>query len=115
MDEDQEIPAAGAEAEEDNAGPPSVGTGAAIAIFAAGFLALVLAIYFGVAQTVAGLFVILGIPLVLLWFVWSVFLRRLWRVRRIRGAQERRELLEAAMRDKEQTTKVTKEHEENPQ
>ena len=63
-------------------------------------LALGLAIYFAVAQTVTGLFIIIGIPLVLLWFVWNVFLRRLWRMRRIRGAQERRELMEAAMRDK---------------
>ncbi len=85
-------------------------TGAAVAIFVASLLAIAFAIYFGVAQTVSGLFLIIGIPLALVWFVWNVFLRRLWRIRRMRSAQERRELLEAALRDKGQTTTLTKEH-----
>ena len=114
MDEDPELSEAKAEAEADNSEEaPRITTGAAIAISLASLLVVVFAIYYGVAQTVAGLFVIVGIPLALLWFVWNVFLRRLWRMRRIRGAQERRELLEAALRDKGQTTnKIPKEPEE---
>jgi len=36
--------------------------------------------------------------LVLLWFVWSVFVRRYWRVVRMRHARDRREMEEAARR-----------------
>jgi membrane protein YdbS with pleckstrin-like domain len=97
MDEDSNIQ--GTESEDSAEEEPRVTAGAAIAVFVAGVVAVALAIYFGVAQTVAGLFFVVGIPLVLLWFVWNVFLRRLWRIRRIRNAQERRELMEAAMRD----------------
>lgn len=111
MDEDPEIPEAQDEAAEENAEAPRMTAGAAIAILLAALLVIVFAIYFGVAQTVAGLFVIVGIPLALLWFVWNVFIRRLWRIRRMKGAQERRELLEAALRDKGRTTKITNEHE----
>ena len=100
MDEVPEIPEERAETAAETEGSPRMSVGAAIAVFLAGLLSVVLAIYLGVAQTVAGLIIILGIPLVLLWFVWRVFLRRLWRVRRMRGSQERRELLEAAMRGK---------------
>jgi hypothetical protein len=113
MDEDPELSESKTEAGADNSEEaPRITTGAAIAILLASLLVIVFAIYFGVAQTVAGLFVIVGIPLALLWFVWNVFLRRLWRMRRIRGAQERRELLEAALRDKGQTTRIPKEPEE---
>lgn len=109
MDEDPEIQESHGEPEESNEDTPRMSPGAAIAILVAALLVVAFAIYFGVAQTVAGLFVIVGIPLALLWFVWNVFLRRLWRMRRIRGVQERRELLEAAMRDKAKINKVTKE------
>ena len=61
-------------------------------------LIFLVAIYTGVAQTAAGLVVFPGIPIVLLWFVWKLFLRRLWRMRKIRNAREKRELLEAAGR-----------------
>jgi hypothetical protein len=102
MEEDSENPEVHAEPEDAAEESPRMSAGAALAIFLAGLLIIALAIYFGVAQTVAGLFVIVGIPLVLLWFVWNLFLRRLWRIRRIRNAQERRELFEAALRDKRQ-------------
>lgn len=98
MDEDPEIPEI--KAEENGEAAPRMPVGAAIAVFVAGVVAVALAVYFGVAQTVAGLFIVIGIPLVLIWFVWNVFLRRLWRIRGMRAAQERRELMEAAMRDK---------------
>ncbi|MDP9266717.1 MAG: hypothetical protein M3P27_00140 [Acidobacteriota bacterium] len=39
-----------------------------------------------------------GVAMVLLWFVWSVFLRRYWRVLRMRHARDRREMEEAARR-----------------
>ncbi len=101
MDEDRpDIPEDGTEAEDNWEPHPQLSTGAALAILVAGIVAVALAIYFGVAQTVAGLFIVLGIPLALAWFTWTLFLRRLWRIRRIRGARERRELLEAALRDK---------------
>ncbi len=100
MDEDPEIPEPKDEAEDPPEEPSRMSASAALAISVAALLVIALAIYFGVAQTVTGLFVVVGIPLVLLWFVWNLFLRRLWRIRRIRGAQERRELLEAVMRDR---------------
>lgn len=56
--------------------------------------------YFGIAQGVGAFLVFPGIPLVLLWFIYWFFLRRLIRIRRIRNAEERRILREAAMRDK---------------
>ena len=99
MDADPEIQADDSNTD-DSSESPRISAGAAVAILIAGLLVIGLAIYFGVAQTVAGLFIVVGIPIALLWFVWNVFLRRLWRIRRIRGAQERRELLEAAMRDR---------------
>lgn len=101
MDDDPEISEDGAEAEETWESHSHLSAGAALAILGAGIIAVVVAIYFGVAQTVAGLFVVLGIPIVLLWFTWTLFLRRLWRIRRIRGARERRELLEAALRNRQ--------------
>ncbi len=52
-------------------------------------------------QLAIGLFVFPGIPLVLLWFAYRVFLRRLLRLRRLRNARERRELQEALMRDRD--------------
>ncbi len=39
--------------------------------------------------------------LVILWFVWRVFLRRYWRVVRIRHARDRREIQDAASRRRE--------------
>ncbi len=100
MDDDPDTLEGGPEAEETWEEPSHLTAGAALAILGAGIIAVVVAIYFGVAQTVAGLLVVLGIPRVLLWFVWTLFLRRLYRIRRIRGARERRELLEAALRDR---------------
>lgn len=98
---DPNIPDEATEAEERSEEALQLSPGTALAILAAGIIAVVVAIYLGVAQTVAGLFVVLGIPIVLLWFVWTLFLRRLWRIRRIRGARERRELLEAALRNRQ--------------
>lgn len=76
--------------------PPRTGIVAGVATLMV--LIFVAAIYTGVAQTAAGLVVFPGIPIVLLWFVWRLFLRRLWRIRKIRNAREKRELLEAARR-----------------
>ena len=55
-------------------------------------------IYYDIAQGLAALVIFPGVPLVLVWFVYWFFLRRLIRVRRIRMAQERRLLREAAQR-----------------
>lgn len=99
MDEDPDIPEAQGEAEDNEESSP-ISPSSALAILVAAVLFIAVAIYFGIAQTVAGLFIVVGIPIVLLWFVWNLFLRRLWRIRRIRGAQERRELMEAALRDR---------------
>ena len=74
---------------------------AGIAFVVLAIILFAVAIYTGIAQTAIGLLVFPGIPLVLLWFVWHVFLRRLWRMRNIRIAQEKRELMEAALRGKE--------------
>jgi Flp pilus assembly protein TadB len=101
MEENPEISESQPESEKDREERPPMSAGAAVAILLAALLVITFLIYFGVAQTVAGLAVVVGIPLALLWFVWSLFVRRLWRIRRIRGAQERRELLEAAMRDRQ--------------
>jgi hypothetical protein len=80
--------------------PPQSNMAAGVLAFVVVIAAGAIAIYTGIAQTAAGLLVFPGIPLVLLWFVWRVFLRRLWRMRRIRNAQEKRELMEAALRKK---------------
>ena len=48
-------------------------------------------------RTVAGvleLLILIGSAAGLLWFVWHVFLRKLWRVRRIENARLRRILAE---------------------
>lgn len=48
-------------------------------------------------RTVAGLvnlFLLIATALVLAWFVWRVFLRKLWRVRRIENARLKRILAE---------------------
>lgn len=55
-------------------------------------------IYFGIAQGMAALVMFPGVPLVLLWFLYWFFLRRLIRIRNIRKAEERRLLQEAAQR-----------------
>lgn len=39
-----------------------------------------------------------GVVFVLAWFVWRMFLRRIWRVTRIRHIREQREMQEAAQR-----------------
>ncbi len=99
MDEDPKISEFRGEGE-DKDETPQLSAGAVVAIIVAALLIIGLAIYFGVAQTVGGLVVVLGIPLALAWFVWNLFLRRLWRIRRIRGVRDRRELLEATLRRK---------------
>ncbi|HEU5404420.1 MAG TPA: hypothetical protein VFU86_23935, partial [Terriglobales bacterium] len=75
MDADPEIQADDSNTD-DSSESPRINAGAAVAILIAGLLVIGLAIYFGVAQTVAGLFIVVGIPIALLWFVWNVFLRR---------------------------------------
>lgn len=57
--------------------------------------------YFGVAQGMAALLMFPGIPLVLAWFVYWFFLRRIFRMRRIRAARERRLMREAALRSRQ--------------
>jgi hypothetical protein len=50
---------------------------------------------------VGGLFLALlaiAVAIALLWFVWSVVLRRYWRAMRMRHARDRREMEEAARR-----------------
>ena len=97
MDEDTEIGQ-----EDDEGDPPRPRS--AIADFVAVLIAAVI-LYIGVAKTTGVLLLLVlsvGIPATLLWFVWHVFLRKMWRVRRIRGAQERRDLMEAAMRDRKE-------------
>ncbi len=98
MDEDEPQQDETGESKPDSPSLPSTVAGvvALLAVVGAGALA----VYTGIAQTAAGLLVFPGIPLVLMYFVWRVFLRRIWRMRKIRGAQERRELLEAARRKK---------------
>jgi hypothetical protein len=70
-----------------------------LAIFSA-LVVLAALIYFDVAQGMAALLMFPGIPLVLLWFVYWFFLRRLIRMRRIRTSRERRLLREAATRSR---------------
>ena len=45
----------------------------------------------------------IGVGLVLLWFIWRMFLRRLWRITRIRHFRERREIQEAAARNRDES------------
>ena len=82
--------------ETEESSPPRTGIVAGVATLIV--LTFAVAIYTGIAQTAAGLIVFPGIPIVLLWFIWKLFLRRLWRMRKIRNAREKRELLEAARR-----------------
>jgi hypothetical protein len=51
----------------------------------------------GIAEAVVGLLALATVA-VLGWFVWSVFLRKYWRVVRIRHARDRREMRQAAIR-----------------
>ena len=69
--------------------------------FFVGLALLGVLIYFGIAQGMAALVMFPGIPLVLLWFVYWFFLRRLIRMRHIRSVRERRLLREAAERSRE--------------
>jgi len=66
----------------------------------AGLAVLGLLIYLRIAQGVAALVMFPGVPIVLLWFIYWFFLRRLIRIRRIRGIRERKLLREAAQRDR---------------
>ncbi len=66
-----------------------------------GIVAFGVLIYFGIPQGILGWVVIPAIPLVLLWFVYRVFLRRLIRIRKIRGIRERRWLRESAQRKRD--------------
>ena len=95
MEDDEPLPDDLAEEAEEYS-PPRTSIVAGVATLM--LLVVVVAIYTGIAQTAAGLVVFPGIPIALLWFVWRVFLRRLWRMRKIRNAREKRELLEAARR-----------------
>ena len=70
--------------------------------FFTGIAILAVLIYFGIAQGMAALVMFPGIPLVLLWFIYWFFLRRLIRMRRMRSAEERRLLREAALRRQKQ-------------
>lgn len=70
--------------------------------FFVGLAVLGVMIYFGIAQGMAALVMFPGVPLVLLWFVYWFFLRRLIRIRHIRALRERRLLREAAQRMREQ-------------
>jgi membrane protein implicated in regulation of membrane protease activity len=96
MEEDERLPDEAAEEIEES--PPRSNMIAGVVAFVLVVAILAVAIYTGIAQTATALLMFPGIPLVLLWFVWRVFLRRLWRIRKIRNAQEKRELMEAALR-----------------
>lgn len=76
---------------------PRSGLGAGL-LFLVGIILFGVLIYFGIPQGILGWLVFLAVPLVLLWFVYRVFLRRLIRIRKIRGIRERRWLREAAQR-----------------
>lgn len=99
MEEDERPPEQAGEDFADS--PPRSSTFAGFVAFALAAAVLAVAVYTGIAQTATALLVFPGIPLVLLWFVWRVFLRRLWRIRRIRNAQQKRELLEAVLRKRQ--------------
>jgi hypothetical protein len=107
MDEEPEI---GTESSDPDDAPRRPGPGPGVVAFVAVLLLLALAIYSGIAQTAAIVLLSIGVPLALLWFVWNVFLRRLWRVRRIRNAQQKRELLEAALRDRDSPKDMPGQH-----
>jgi membrane protein implicated in regulation of membrane protease activity len=96
MEEDERLPDEAAEEIEESPPPSNMIAGVVAFVLVVAILAV--AIYTGIAQTATALLMFPGIPLVLLWFVWRVFLRRLWRIRKIRNAQEKRELMEAALR-----------------
>ncbi len=83
----------------DSPEPPEARSGASGVLIGVGMvLALAVLIYLGIAQTVTSVVALIGIPLALLWFFWHVFLRKYWRILRIRHAEQRRALLEAARR-----------------
>jgi membrane protein implicated in regulation of membrane protease activity len=96
MEEDERLPDEAAEEIEESPPPSNMIAGVVAFVLVVAILAV--AIYTGIAQTATALLMFPGIPLALLWFVWRVFLRRLWRIRKIRNAQEKRELMEAALR-----------------
>jgi membrane protein implicated in regulation of membrane protease activity len=102
-DEERQTDEVGEEVEDSQHSPPQSNIIAGVVAFAVVVLIMGVAIYTGIAQTATALLMFPGIPLVLLWFVWRVFLRRLWRIRKIRNAQEKRELMEAALRGKSGT------------
>jgi hypothetical protein len=79
---------------------PRSGLGAGLLILA-GIIVFGILVYFGIPQGVVAWVVFPAIPIVLLWFVYRVFLRRLIRIRKIRGIRERRWLREAAQRKRD--------------
>ena len=90
-----------AELQSEQSQVPRSNWNSALAFFS-GIAILALLIYFGIAQGMAALVMFPGIPLVLLWFIYWFFLRRVIRMRRMRSAQERRLLREAALRRQKQ-------------
>lgn len=69
------------------------------------WLLAAIVLFVAMGQYGVGIFVTIaafGIPAVLLWFVYWFFLRRLIRIRRIRSAEEKRLLREAALRKRGQ-------------
>ena len=76
---------------------PRSGLGAGLLVLA-GIIVFGILVYFGIPQGILGWIVFPAIPLILIWFVYRVFLRRLIRIRKIRGIRERRWLREAAQR-----------------
>ena len=53
--------------------------------------------------TLIELLLAIGVGIVLLWFIWRMFLRRIWRITRIRHFRDRREMDEAASRNHEES------------
>ncbi len=81
-------------------GPRSrMSAGLVVFLWVAAFAVLT---YFGIAQGMAALLMFPGIPLVLAWFVYWFFLRRIFRMRRIRTAREQRLMREAALRSRQE-------------
>lgn len=97
MDPDEELPEDSLAIDSEDI-PQKSSKAARIVLFVVAIVAFAAAVYVGLAEAVAGLLVFPGIPIVLAWFVWWMFLRRWWRLRKIRHARERRELREAVAR-----------------
>ncbi len=52
--------------------------------------------------TLIELLLAIGAAIALAWFIWRMFLRRLWRITRIRHFRDRREMDEAAAHKREE-------------